>query len=69
MRGAQSVPAEASGPADKVRDDILGGYSPFVGPLTDSSGTVRVEAGKRMTEQELYNWDWAVEGVSGLPSA
>jgi basic membrane protein A and related proteins len=27
---------------------------------------VKVAAGKTMTEAELYNWDWSIEGVKGI---
>jgi len=62
----EKVPADVAAAADAVREKILGGWSPFAGELKDSSGKVRVAAGQKMTELELYNWDWSVEGVSGL---
>jgi basic membrane protein A and related proteins len=50
-----------------VRTKILGGgFNPFVGPLKDNKGEVKLAAGKTMTDMELYNWDWSVEGVLGL---
>ena len=64
----QNVPEEIGAAADEVREKILGGWSPFVGELKDKDGKVRVEAGQKMTEMELYNWDWSVEGVTGLES-
>jgi basic membrane protein A and related proteins len=27
---------------------------------------VKVAAGKKMTESELYNWDWSIDGVRGI---
>jgi len=62
----ENVPMDVQQKADAVRTKILGGYSPFVGELKDSKGQVRVAAGKAMTDAELYNWDWSVEGVLGL---
>ncbi len=62
----EKVPAEVGKAADAVRDKILGGWSPFTGELKDSKGNVKVAAGQKMTELELYNWDWSVEGVTGL---
>jgi len=64
----EKVPAEAGKAADDVRQKIIDGWSPFVGELKDVTGKVRVEAGKKMTELELYNWDWSIEGVVGLAS-
>ena len=63
----ERVPADVAAKADAVRDKMLKeGWSPFVGEIKDAEGTVRVPAGHRMTEDELYNWDWSIEGVSGL---
>jgi basic membrane lipoprotein Med (substrate-binding protein (PBP1-ABC) superfamily) len=64
-----NVPAEVQAQVDAVREKMMKeGWTPFVGPITDSKGVVRVEAGKTMTPDELYLWDWSVEGVSGLPN-
>ena len=62
------VPADVAKAADDVRDKIVGGWSPFVGEIKDATGTVRVAKDQKMTDLELYNWDWSVEGVSGLSS-
>jgi basic membrane protein A and related proteins len=62
----EKVPAEVGKAADAVRDKILGGWSPFTGELKDSKGNLKVAKGQTMTELELYNWDWSVEGVTGL---
>ena len=62
----EKVPEAVQKQADDVRTKIVGGYNPFVGPIKDNKGVVRVAAGKTMDALELYNWDWSVEGVSGL---
>jgi basic membrane protein A len=62
----EKVPMEAQKQADAVRDKIVGGFNPFVGPIKDSKGNVKVAAGQKMSENDLYNWDWSVEGVVGL---
>jgi basic membrane protein A len=62
----ETVPAEAAAQADAIRDKIMGGWSPFEGEIKDAKGNVKVAAGHRMTEVELYNWDWSIEGVTGL---
>jgi len=62
----ETVPAEVAAQADAVRDQILGGWSPFTGEIKNSKGEVVVAAGQTMTEEELYNWNWSIEGVSGL---
>ncbi len=62
----EKVPADVAKAADEVRQKIIDGWSPFTGELRDATGKVRVEAGKTMTDLELYYWDWSIEGVSGL---
>ncbi|RST86763.1 BMP family ABC transporter substrate-binding protein [Aquibium carbonis] len=62
----ETVPAETAAQADAIRDKIMGGWSPFEGEIKDANGNVKVAAGHRMTEVELYNWDWSIEGVTGL---
>ncbi len=37
----------------------------FAGEIKDNKGTVRVEAGKAMTDAELTSFNWLVEGVIG----
>lgn len=63
-----NVPADVQSQVDAVRETIMNGsFNPFVGPIKDTKGEVRVPEGQTMTEMDLYLWDWAVEGVSGLP--
>jgi basic membrane lipoprotein Med (substrate-binding protein (PBP1-ABC) superfamily) len=62
----ESVPEAARKAADDVRTKMLSGYSPFVGEIKDIKGTVRVPKGQQMDDMALYNWDWPIEGVSGL---
>ena len=62
----QRVPLSVQTEADAARTRILGGWSPFQGPIRDSEGHMRVPAGRTMTDRELYGWRWQVEGVSGL---
>lgn len=62
----KAVPPEVATQADAVREKILGGWNPFSGEIKDSTGAVRVKAGETMDDIALYNWDWSVEGVSGL---
>jgi basic membrane protein A len=44
---------------------IAGTFEPFTGPLTDQSGNVRVPAGTRMTDEQIWNMGWFVRGVIG----
>jgi len=64
-----NVPADVQSKVDAVREQMLNGsFNPFVGPIKDTKGVVRVPDGQTMSEMDLYLWDWAVEGVSGLPN-
>ena len=65
----EGVPEAVRKQADAVRTKMLGGYSPFVGEIKDADGKVRVPKGKAMTEMELYEWSWPIEGVAGLKNA
>ncbi len=64
-----NVPTDVQEKVDAVRKKMLDeGYNPFKGPIKDSKGEVKIAEGKEMTTDELYLWDWSVEGVSGLPN-
>lgn len=64
----KNVPSEARQEADEVRDRMINeDYNPFVGPIRDAEGNVRIEEGEVMSSEDLYLWDWPVEGVNGLP--
>ena len=65
----QSVPENIRQQADAVRTKMLAGYNPFVGEIKDIDGKVRVPKGTTMSEMELYDWNWPVEGVTGLKNA
>lgn len=58
------VPRAVRDQADAVRDKMLGGWTPFVGPMIDTAGTVRVKEGEALTTETLYAWPWLLEGVS-----
>jgi basic membrane protein A and related proteins len=64
-----SVPEAVRTQADAVRTRMLGGWSPFVGEIKDNNGKVRVPAGTAMTDMQLYEWNWAIEGVTGLKTS
>lgn len=40
-------------------------FEPFTGPIADRKGTLRVQAGKRMSVLELNTMEWAAPGVVG----
>ena len=64
----------ADGTKDKVetaQKAILDGkLSVFAGPIKDQSGAVKVKDGEKMTDDEVWNMSWFVEGVIGtIPAA
>ncbi len=61
-----TVPAPVRAQADAVRMRIHGGWSPFVGEIKDNKGIIRFAAGQQMTDQELDNWNWSIDGVQGI---
>lgn len=64
----KNVPEVYQWMVDAVRDKMLEGWSPFVGPIKDKDGKIRVPAGEKLTPEYMYDkWNWSVEGVSGLP--
>lgn len=65
----QNVPQEVRDQVDVVRERrmINEDYNPFVGPIYDAEGNLRVPEGEELTDEFLYkDWDWAVEGVVGM---
>ncbi len=66
----ESVPQEVRDEVDeKLAGFEDGSFKPFVGPIKDQSGKVRIEDGQEMTFEDFVTWDWFVEGVEGkLPS-
>ncbi len=46
----------------KIRD---GSWDVFTGPIKDQDGVVRVPEGVKMTDKEMWNMNWFVEGVEG----
>jgi basic membrane protein A len=47
-----------------LSDLASGSKNPFVGPIKDTKGQVRVKDGEKLTDQFLYGgWKWYVEGI------
>lgn len=61
-----NAPAGAKDAVEKVKAEILSGKKKvFAGPIKDQSGNVKIPEGKTMTDQEILNIDWFVQGVEG----
>jgi basic membrane protein A len=65
----QNVPQDVRDQVEAVREKMLNGeFYPWVGPIYDASGQLRVKEGEKLSSLFLYqDWDWAVEGVVGFP--
>jgi basic membrane protein A len=61
----EKVPQEVRDKVDAVKQEIVDGMNPFVGPLRDQKGKVRLAEGDELTDEFLWEkWTWRVEGVS-----
>jgi simple sugar transport system substrate-binding protein len=61
------VPTSVGKAADAARAKLMdGSLNPFAGPIKDSSGAVKVPAGRELSDLQLATWSWPVLGVRGL---
>ncbi|MCL2472113.1 MAG: BMP family ABC transporter substrate-binding protein, partial [Treponema sp.] len=44
---------------------VSGGFNCFTGPLYDQSGAVKIPAGTTMSDDDIWNMSWFVQGVIG----
>ncbi|MBL4932876.1 MULTISPECIES: BMP family ABC transporter substrate-binding protein [Clostridium] len=65
------APEGAKDAVAKAEDKIKSGKNViFQGPIKDQSGNVKVAEGKTLTDDEIWNIDWFVQGVEGtIPSS
>jgi len=62
----KEVPASVVAAFEKTKSAILSGkFHPFTGPIKDTEGNVRVAAGKTISEDELWQMKWYVDGILG----
>ena len=63
----ENMPADVAKAAAKAAADIKSGKNKiFTGPIKDNSGTVRVPAGKTLSDGELFTTlDYYVDGIKG----
>lgn len=62
---ANCAPGSAEAVAAAQAKIISGELHPFAGPVADQAGAVKVPAGTTMTDDEVWNMGWFVEGVIG----
>jgi basic membrane protein A and related proteins len=60
-----NVSEDVQSQVEQTLEDLSSGAeNPFVGPIKDNNGKVRVPAGEELTDEFLYGeWSWFVEGI------
>ncbi len=62
----ESVPDDVQAEVDeKLAGFEDGSFNPFVGPIADQTGEVRIADGEEVTFEQFVAWDWFVQGVEG----
>ena len=60
------APEGAKDAVDAVKESIINDeFHVFEGPIKDQSGEIKVEAGEALTDEEMLNMMWFVDGVIG----
>jgi basic membrane protein A len=62
-----NVPPEVAAAAEKVIAGIKdSSFQIFAGPITDTTGALRVKEGETISDTDLLKMDWYVKGVQGV---
>lgn len=64
----EDVATEAEAMAEEFRSGAMGITDIFTGPLTQQDGSEGVAEGASMTDEEILNMTWFVQGVEGSPT-
>ncbi len=51
--------------AAKEQQIVSGQWDVFTGPIKDQSGQIKVPAGQKLSDMDVWNIDWLVQGVQG----
>ena len=62
----ETVPQDVIDTVEAVFEDMIGGWTPFVGPIEDSDGNIVLAEGEVLTvyPDQWYGMDWFVKGVT-----
>jgi len=61
-----AVPAATVAQVNKLKGEMTAGkFNVFAGPVKAQDGTVKVPAGRNMSDEELNGINWFIEGVNG----
>ncbi|KAH3758806.1 BMP family ABC transporter substrate-binding protein [Pelomyxa schiedti] len=63
---SQLVPTIFSALLEAAKDNIVNGENPFVGPIYDIDGILRIPEGSYLSDEELKEMDWYVAGILDL---
>jgi len=62
----EMVPKNVRDMVEQKKQEIIDGkYDPFMGPIYDQEGKLRVKAGEKLSDEELQSMQWFVQGVVG----
>ncbi|MNP42692.1 Purine-binding protein precursor [compost metagenome] len=60
-----SVPADVKAEVEKLEGEMRAGtFHPFTGPVVDQDGKIRVPAGEVISDKDLGQMKYFVEGVA-----
>lgn len=64
------APADAAAQVDAVKKQMMAGtFKIFKGPIKDQTGAVKIKDGEVMSDNDVWNMDWFVQGVVGNPKS
>jgi len=61
-----NVPQEVQDAVAEATTQVEGGFNPYTGPLTDTTGAVRLAEGETLSPVDAYAIDWSIDGVTGV---
>ncbi|GAA0180667.1 BMP family ABC transporter substrate-binding protein [Clostridium sediminicola] len=62
----KNAPEGTQEKVDAAMDEMLAGKKVFVGPIKDQNGEVKVAEGVELTDKDLLEMNWFVQGVKGI---
>lgn len=60
------APEDAAAKVEEAKNAIMdGSLNVFAGPIKDQNGDVKINEGETMSDEDIWNMDWFVDGVIG----
>lgn len=67
---SDKVPADIVAKVEAKKNEMIAKtWDVFTGPIYDQDGTLKVQEGQQMTDDEKLSLDWFVKGVEGSPKS